>query len=377
MYYRFSTAVLTLAALALAAWHTITLALADVYFRQQTPESVARAIQLQPENTSYLAFAALQSEYGSGKPRGDLEAIARLNPRLAAPRIRLGLAAEIDGNVAAAERWLLEAASVDRQFETRWTLANFYFRQDQDAFWTWIQSALEFSYGDRKPAFDLCWLKSSDAREILERAMPDRPDVLAAYVQYASREKRAEAIAPAALRLAALSRQEGPLLDAVDSLLDLGRTAEAAQVWTAAGLATPSGVFNPRFDHPGAGRGFDWRYARAEGVTHLALEAGGGHRVRLSGNQPEACELLRQTLWGLKPGAKYRLRWQHRADGFPEVSGIAWRVGGNTAPLEAREAIITASAGSAALVLFYERPRGQVRAEGSVDLLEIVAEPTF
>ena len=59
--------------------------------------------------------------------------------------------------IAGAERWLLDAARVDRQYEPRWTLANFYFRQQKmDDFWKWMRAALEVSYGDRVAAFDLC-----------------------------------------------------------------------------------------------------------------------------------------------------------------------------------------------------------------------------
>ena len=163
MYYKI-TLILLIAVLASAAWWSVQLARADAYFRQQTPDALERAITLTPQNTAYLAMRALQNEYEGQDSQEQLKRIVHLNPRLAAPRIRLGLAAELRGDGAEAERWLLEAAAVDRQFETRWTLANFYFRQDRDAFWTWMQSALEISYGDRKPLFELCWRKSSNPR---------------------------------------------------------------------------------------------------------------------------------------------------------------------------------------------------------------------
>ena len=370
--------ILAIVVLGGAAWWSIQLARADAYFRRQTPEAVARAIELTPQNTTYLAFGALQNEYEVQDSRPQLERIARLNPRLAAPRIRLGLAAELQGDAAAAERWLLEAAAVDRQFETRWTLANFFFRQDRDEFWTWMQAALEMSYGDRKPAFDLCWRKSDRATEILERAIPQRADVTAAYVSYLVAERRTDAIAPAALQLARLdaAASQEPLLAAVDALLDAGLARPAAQVWSAAGHAPPFGIANPHFEAPRIGRGFDWRLARQPGITHLALDAPTGHRVRLSGAQPESGELLRQVAGGLRPGSTYRLRWQHRADGLPAVSGIEWRIAGRSAALESGELDFVAPAESAALLLYYFRPRGEVRAQGSVDLFEVVMEQT-
>jgi len=373
MYYKI-TLILLIAVLASAAWWSVQLARADAYFRQQTPDALERAITLTPQNTAYLEMRALQNEYEGEDFRPQLERIVHLNPRLAAPRIRLGLAAELRGDTAEAERWLLEAAAVDRQFETHWTLANFYFRQDRDAFWTWMQSALEISYGDRKPLFDLCWRKSSNAAEILERAIPLRADIAAAYVWYLLGERRIDALAAAALRLASADAVAGqePLLAAVDALLDAGLAHDGAAVWVAAGRAEPSGISHPHFEEPNTGHGFDWRFARQAGVTHVALEAPRGHRVRLGGAQPESCELLRQVVGGLNPGARYRLHWQHRIEA---VSGIAWRIAGRAAALSSGELNFTAPAESAVLELHYQRPHGEVRAEGSVDLLEVVIDP--
>ena len=159
---------LALLGLAAAAWFSVLLARADAEFRKGTPEGVARAVELAPRNTAYLSQHALQIEYEGGDSRPLLEEIARLNPDSSAPRIRLGLDAEVRGDLAGAERWLLEAARVDRQYEPRWTLANFYFRQRKlDRFWKWIRSALEVSYGDRTAAFDLAWAAAPDTRVIL------------------------------------------------------------------------------------------------------------------------------------------------------------------------------------------------------------------
>ena len=373
MYYKI-TLILLIAVLAYAAWWSVQLARADAYFRQQTPDALERAITFTPQNTAYLAMRALQNEYEGQDSAAQLERIVKLNPRFAAPRIRLGLAAELRGDTAEAERWLLEAAAVDRQFETRWTLANFYFRQDRDAFWTWMQSALEISYGDRKPLFDLCWRKSSNAAEILERAIPKHADVAAAYIWYLLGEHHLDALPPAALRLANASMGQEPLLATVDALLDANLPRDAARVWVAAGHAEPSGISHPHFEEPNTGHGFDWRFARQAGVTHVALDAPRGHRVRLNGMQPESCELLRQVVGGLSPGVHYRLHWQHRSDGLPADAGIEWRMAGHAAALASGELSFTAPAESAVLELHYQRPRGEVRAEGNLDLLEVALE---
>ena len=189
MYY--AAGILSLMGLAAAAWFSILLARADREFRKGTPEGVARAVELTPRNTAYLSRRALQIEYDGGDARPMLERMAALNPTASAPRIRLGLDAEIRGDFETAQRWLLDAARVDRQFEPAWTLANFYFRQQRtQEFWAWMRTALEVSYGDRRPAFDLCWNVTSDGQEILSRAIPDRREVVSAYLSYLLQEHR-------------------------------------------------------------------------------------------------------------------------------------------------------------------------------------------
>ena len=363
--------ILTFVALAAAAWWSIRLARADAAFRQRTPQDIARAMELEPENGEYLAALALQAEYSGQDPTQLLEEIARLNPRASAPRIRLGLAAELRGDPNQAERWLKDAYSVDRQFETRWTLANFYFRQNKpDEFWTWIRSALEMSYGDRVAAFDLCWQMSNQAAEILDRAIPDRREVVASYLAYVLNHHKQTAIAGAALRLANIRTPDDlPLLySATDAVLD-------ADLWQALGNPRPAGITHPDFEEPRIGHGFDWRIADTPGVTHQTLE---GHRIRFSGQQPESCELLRQVVGGLRPGAAYMLHWETRTQGIASPTGLMWQIANRTGEIAASGdwsagmMAFTPDSDHAVLVLTYRRPEGEVRTEGSVDLKQVI-----
>jgi len=369
---------ITLLALAIASWWSIRIARADRAFRQRSPADVAHAIELAPENGEYLATLAIQAAY-SGQDSGPLlEEIAALNPRASAPRIRLGLAAELRGDANQAERWLQEAFSVDRQFETRWTLANFYFRQGKpDAFWTWMRSALEMSYGDRGSAFDLCWQMTSDSKEILDRAVPDRFEVVASYLIYILNHHRQEAIAGAADRLVKVrTGGDAPLLyAATDALLDAGQVSAAADLWQALGNPRPSGITHPDFEEPRTGHGFDWIFIEAAGVTHQSLE---GHRVGFSGQQPESCDLLRQVIGGLRAGTAYTLHWEARTQGIAAPTGLEWKIATRTGAIAASDdwskgtLTFTPDSGHATLVLTYRRPEGQVRTEGSVDLKRVI-----
>jgi hypothetical protein len=401
MYYisRATTSVAVIA-LAAAAWFSARLALADAAFRNRTPASVEKAIALAPLDSDYLSFRALQLEYDGQNPEPLLERIAILNPLSSSPRIRLGLAAELGGEIAAAEKWLQDAARVDHQFETRWTLANFYFRrgpsdpESVNQFWKWMRSGLDVSYGDRRPAFDLCWRMSQDPAEILSRAIPDRRDVAAAYLGYVLEQHRLDAVATAALKLAATrDPQDRPLLYAAcDVLLDSATGAGSASdrsvalasaraVWQAMGKEQPTAVTNGSFATPPENHGFDWRLFESPGVTDVNLDAPPAHRVTLSGRQPESCGLLEQMV-SLQTGQSYTLHWESRTQSLSAPTGIEWRIAGAHAPItpsddwRTGEAHFTASSGVVPLMLTFERPSGKARAEGSIDIRAVAIHPS-
>ncbi len=370
---RFAAALLLLPLIA-AAWFSIQLARADYQFRLGTPETVARARELAPLNTDYMLLRAMQLDYAGADATTLLERAAVTTPMNAVPLIRLGLAAEIRGDFPAAEKYLLDAAGLNRQFEPRWTLANFYFRRaNADEFWRWIHSALDVSYGDRRPSFDLCWNVSSDPNEIFTRAIPDRRDVLGPYLEYLNETHRSPAMPAVALKLASVPNpQDRPLLlKTVDALIDAKDASSAAAVWRALGYPNPAGVFRGDFQAPEARAGFDWRYTSAQGITRLPIDQPRSMmRISLDGSEPESVELLRQVL-SLEPGVSYKLTWQSRAQDLASPSGIEWRIGDQHAPLASGELPIVAPSSLAPLILFYARPSGETRAEGSLELWNV------
>ena len=379
MYYVSRTgAAIASAVLIAAAWFSIRLARADAEFRTREPASVARAIALAPGNTAYLMFGALQVEYDGGDPTPMLERAAALNPLASAPRIRLGLEAEIHGDFDGAEKWLLDAASIDRQFEPRWTLANFYFRRgNQTEFWKWMRRALEVSYGDRKAAFDLCWRVAPDAKEILARAVPDQHGPLAAYLAYLIDTHRGDQAAPVALKLAAFrdSFDRPALFQACDAMIEAHDAASAGELWRAMGYALPKGIFNGNFTQPWTGHGFDWRLAAPPGVVYTPVDQPQtALRIALNGQQPESCELARQIV-RLQSGRRYTLRWEARMDGIESPSGIDWSIGGQRGEISTGdlkgELAFTASSDLEPLTLTYQRPLGEARAEGSIEIRNV------
>ncbi len=247
-----------------------------------------------------------------------------------------------------------------------------------DPFWKWMRLALEVSYGDRRPAFDLCWRVSASPPEILSRAIPDRREVTSAYLAYLLESGRLDAVLPVALKLADSGDPDDrpQLLAACDAFLDAGDAGAARALWLKLGYSAPSGLFNGNFESPRAGHGFDWRWIESPGVTHIALETPPAHRVTLSGRQPESCELLKQIV-DLKPGARYTLHWEVRTTGLRTPSGLEWRIGDRRATIPSSdewrsgEIVFVAAAELTPLVLAYQRPEGEARAEGSVEVSRV------
>src|SRR5580698_176090 len=134
----------TIPAMAFLAYWPLRLAWADHLSRATDSETVARAVRLSPGDADFhLTLAAAQQAEGTGATAA-LATAAALDPSNADAWTRLGLDAEIRGDLRTAEDSLLRAARASRQFAPRWALANYYFRRaDPEHFWPWVRESLE------------------------------------------------------------------------------------------------------------------------------------------------------------------------------------------------------------------------------------------
>jgi len=388
--------------LPVAVYRAVRLAYADHLYRTFTPASVRRAIRLAPGRALYEVGLAELLERAGQDSRSALRRAAVLSPDDAAIRIRLGLALEIHGDVAGAERELLAAARVSQKYDPRWSLANFYFRRrDEERFWHWAREALRVSYGDRTPLLELCWRMAPSAETILCRAIPDRRPVRLAFADFvlARREFAAAEALVTTLAAEAAPGETRRFLQMTDRLLAAGRFPAAITVWNSLcrrrllpypALDARHGpvLTNGDFARPFLGRAFDWRSPATDGAF-LVRTPPNGVRVILSGRQPVSCEILQEYL-PLRAGADYELRYRYRvtlsALAAPDsATGLFWRVYG----LEERPVLIAESEAFASegvhqdrlqfrapdgifggwLVLQHWRQPGHTRMEGTV-LLE-------
>ncbi|MBZ5591967.1 MAG: hypothetical protein LAP39_07010 [Acidobacteriia bacterium] len=397
-----------LTALAAGCYSTARLAWADHLFRADTLESVTRAAQLLPANAEYHARLAtlLDVSRGDGAAvESELHKAVDANPRLAAAWIELGLRAEADGQAHHAEACLLRAARADRMYATLWTLANFYFRQNEsEKFWPVARRALrigDVGAYDPAPLFRLCWKLSPDSATVLERAIPDVGPVEARYLEYLVRESLAPAAEPVIQRLVAFGseRDLGPVPAYCDNLIAAGDADRAMHAWNALcwrGLhgyrpldpEATAALTNGDFSAPPVQHGFDWRMPAVAGV--IAERAGLPPRlwIALDGHEPETCDVLDQFI-ALAPSHKYRLRFRYQTDDIAAGSGLRWHIltpAGYEIPSDAAdlaseqetESIVRFTTPAvvrlARLALSYRRTPGTTRIEGRIALASAALE---
>jgi len=392
--------------LVLLNW-VVRLTYADVLFRRGDLQSLMGAIRLVPTNADYYARLA-ELAFEAGKPpQESLAALRRaveLSPHDSELWMELGLSAEIAGDLATAEKCLLEAARRDRTYQPRATLAHYYCRRnDQHNFWPWVSQALQIAQGDVRPLFRLCWEMSDDAELIRRRAIPDRPEILRQYLDFLLSTRRWQAARAIGEQLArAPGAEDVPaLLGYCDSLLEARQVETALGIWNglAAKGAIPHRPLAPErgelltdgdFASAPSLHGFDWRLYEIEGVTVTRDRKPPSLRIFFSGRQPERCLILWQWL-PLAAACKYRLRFLYRTEGISPGAGPRWqlldcskqeKLLGQTEPLAAeewREGELEFATGPdcrlGRLAFSYQRELGTTRIAGSIWLAWVRLEP--
>lgn len=355
-----------LAGLAVAIFWSLRLARADALYRRATPESVSEAARLAPGNPEYQSLRALQVEYASGDASPLWREMTARRPTDSTYWTQLGLAAEAQNRMDDAEQLLLHAATVNQQYEPRWTLANFYFRRGRKPeFRRWSQLAMERMHDDPRLLFDLCWR--------FDDPPPSVPASLrSAYVAWLIETQRLDAASHAAEQLRPNEDREA-ILGASEALL-ASHPAAAFHIWSKLGF-TPSPDFRPLL-----GRGFDWRIPAIPGV-HATPTEEPSLRIQFDGKQAESAELLWRA-YPVEPAARaYRVRWQMRTSEIRGESGITWRAADSSVPVTASDSwkdgeLVVSSEGAALLrlSLAYRRPSGSPRLEGTLWLRRVVVE---
>ncbi len=385
-----------------AACYSFLLARAQWLFQQDTLSSVPAAVRLVPYNADYVARLAA---WRQPEKLALLRRAVDLNPFDFESLIQIGYVNEFQKrDLASAERYYLRAAGVNKMFLPKWTLTNFYFRQEKQVeFFHWAKATLAITPYSPDPVFTQMWLMNQNATDI-GSAIPDRPRTLLAYSWFLSNNHQYAAIPPMVQRLITAVGKRDPhawgrddLLPAIeDRLVSAGDRDSALSVWTTmvrAGwlpLSVPSGshpITNGHFKTVFFRHGFDWMPAEVDGIRLEQFPSEGLVRIQFSGDEPENVTLLQQYL-PLDPDRTYDFRWQveSRLADFP--TGLTWHLQpaapsgesdlvsgdlGQSSP-QAWQFRVSSGTGLYRLSLVYARPLGHQRATGTVILKSVFCD---
>ena len=383
--------------------YSALLAIADMAFRENNFIAIRTAIKIAPSNAEYHALLAEHLEAAGLNPDNELEIATNLSPHESRYWIRRAFRAEVERKYRESQNFLLEAYRVDRSFDPRWALMNYYFRRGNLAeFWKAARQALDMSYGTLDPIFRLC-LAADDDPSVTRRILPPRREILSAFFIYLLQHEPVDQAAAMAGELA-----PGAQPDEVPWLIgycdkQMGHNNRSSLlVWNSlcrrgllsfGELAPERGqiVTNGDFSAVPLHQGFDWKYGTAPGIAVSPMDEVRGLSVVIGGNQPDTASIINQQV-PLVAGKQYVINCEYRLIGSQPDSGLQLIVAHADAlqsaagdPI-ATSPVFTAtdwtnlklvfSAGAhdgATLILQYRRAPGTVRWKGTLQIRHVTS----
>jgi tetratricopeptide (TPR) repeat protein len=388
------TFLFVLPATAFGMWFSLRTAFADRLYASNEINYIRRATRLMPDNAGYHALLAEHLESQGADPKPELLQASRLNPLNSLYLGRLAIRAESENDMAASERFLRQAAAVDKKLLPQWDLLNFYFRRGNESrFWEAFRRCLEISSEeDSRGIFNLAWAQSQDP-EIILKNLPGSREHLRRYLNFLLQTERTAPAVTVANRLAQVSgTDETPLLLIFCERALRSDSAASVRIWnilssrkliSSSPLDPARGEFisNKSFSPVQESKVFDWEMPSVEGVFVSQSPEADGVTVHFDGTEPENAIVLRQAV-PLLQGSQYRLSYEFSAPGTP-VRGLYWEIVEAGAVLAVSPEIAAdanwssahfdfpAAQGWAYLTLRYHRPAGAVRAEGSIGIRKL------
>lgn len=382
------------AALVPCCYWSVRFAYADILASMRNPGGLRKAVELVPWNADYYSLLGAALEWEGEAADGAFLKAVQLNPRASQVLIHLAQSAERHGNPGQAERYLLQAASFDHTFDSRWALANFNFRHGNfDAFWKWVALALDRAYGDSRAVFDLC-SRAPDGARRLRALIPRDPGSLSRYLHYLEAVGYTEPMAEIAGQLAMfrLPGDRALLLAACDRLISADRAPEAQRLWATLvqtgqidDPSTPGNlIVNGDLSRQPLGSGFDWRQGDCTDVSLEPMPRQPGLKLQFAGSQAERCEVLSQYVvlpdttsrsfhfeYLAEPEDADAFRWLACAGArcFPLEGAVAKKLADGWTRIEGQ--LTPGGPGLVRLVLGYQRPLGRTRYEGELRLRKI------
>jgi tetratricopeptide (TPR) repeat protein len=313
------------------------------FAREGTAEGIRRAAKWDSANPEYPAQLAhlAASEMASADPREmvtDLEHATRLGPQRAIHWANLGEAYELNQKIPdAASAYGRAVGLLPKSPQINWQFANFLIRTGnvRDAVAP-LREAILGDPGLRTGAFDIAWRAGIPPPQVLDM-VPDRQDILSAYLDYLVQTQRLDAAPDAWRRL--LASTEAFDMDAAfryfDALLLARRVDQMLAVWSDLARHDPARIpwqpdaanliFDGGFEAPIPNGGFGWRNSPIEGaaVSFDSRHAHGGTRslvVRFDGKHNLDFANIVQFV-SVAPLTSYRFLAYARTEGITTDSG--------------------------------------------------------
>jgi hypothetical protein len=330
-----------------------------------------------------------------------LDTALRLNGRESSWWIMRAVDEEQSGNLTAAESSLKRSVAMARYFVPNWNLAAFYYRyQNVPAFLTSAHATLASGAGDPESIFRMA-ANLKIAPDAIGAQVPDNPEIIASWLQFALENRDWAGAQLAAGRLLALGSKSKNLRDYLlrlcDGLLSSGQVDEAMALWNR--LSQAGWIAMPRLDRPGVDlltdgtfslprlqAGFDWRLIAPTNVAIIPSDSR-GIRLEFDGYEPENCELISQYV-PIASNQRYRLTTRYHTNGIPPPSGVRWivvqgsNIIGTSTDLTSEDSTTQTlefrtppEVKSTRVVLKYERESGTVRIAGRLWIDSVRLEP--
>lgn len=336
-------------ALAGGAWSAARVGVGAWYARVGDADDLARAMKWAPDNAeNYAALARLDELDGGAE--GEAQALrlrekaTALEPSNAVYRLERAMSEDEAGLPESAGPDFARARDLfPLSPDTNRALGEFYLRQGRtDDALDALHFAITADPESRPAIFEELWRAGVDAREVLDRAVPPRRDVLIAYLDVLAGVGALDEAHTVWTRIEALGGAAPDTIQSdafqyVDALIRFQSAAELETVWAEvapaearAALANGNLISNGGIEDPILNDGLDWRVIPADGAfvgVDTTQTHGGARSLRIefaaAGNLD-----YRNTFEfvPVEPGTEYEFTGYLRAAAITSDSGPRFEI---------------------------------------------------
>lgn len=336
-----------LAAVALILF-SVKIVVADYYAAKETPEGLARAVNLEPSNAKHLYMMAHFWHYSLA--RRDLGlAVAyyhralTLDPRSAKVWLDLAATYEEAGNLGQArEAYLAALNAYPVSADVAWRYGNFLLRQGEfpKAFAN-IRRAVEADPKLGPAAISTCWRADPEIEVILDRALPASRSVYLDAIRLLADERSDDAALAVWKHLVGIKAklelsESFPL---INELVQQDRIVDANRVWQEAldrsSVSRPGGfegssIWDGGFEGAFIDGGFGWRKTEAPGIRFdfdQEIKHSGARSLRITFDGPENLDFNHLVQYvPVDPQTTYDFSAYLRTEGITTNNGLRFLI---------------------------------------------------